>query len=140
MSMSLLLVAALALPLVSGAMPTWAAPGPGIDLAALESEQVLGSVPFAPGGSELPAAARPVLDRLASRLDSDGKSRVELLAYASGSNQNSRARRLSLDRAIAVRAYLEARGVAETRVIVRALGNGEAGDGGDRVEIVPLDP
>ena len=121
-------------------MPTWAAPGPGIDFAALESEQVPGSVPFAPGGSELPAAARPVLDRLASRLDSDGKSRVELLAYASGSNQNSRARRLSLDRAIAVRAYLEARGVAETRVIVRALGNGAAGDGGDRVEIVPLDP
>jgi outer membrane protein OmpA-like peptidoglycan-associated protein len=139
MSMSLLFVAALALQLVSGAMPA-AAPGPGIDLAALESVQVLGSVPFAPGGSELPAAARPVLDRLASRLDSDGKSRIELLAYASGSNLNSRARRLSLDRAIAVRAYLATRGVPETRVIVRALGNGEAGDGGDRVEIVPLDP
>ncbi|MGO8918656.1 MAG: OmpA family protein [Stellaceae bacterium] len=140
---------ALAIRLLSAALPASAAthliaapsvPWPGGGLAALEGEPALGSVRFAPGGSELPADAEPVLDRLASRLDADGKSRVELLAYASGSNENSRARRLSLDRAIAVRAYLTARGVSQTRVIVRALGNGAPGSGGDRVDVVPLDP
>ncbi len=112
---------------------------PGIALAAIETTPSLGSVRFTPGGSALPEAAHTVLDQVASRLESDDKSRVELLAYASGSNLNSRARRLSLDRAMAVRGYLARRGVSRSRVLLRALGNRHAGGDGDCVEVVTLE-
>jgi outer membrane protein OmpA-like peptidoglycan-associated protein len=112
---------------------------PGFALAAVESVPSLGSVRFSPGGTAIPAMADAVLDRVASRLESDDKSRVELLAYASGSNLNSRARRLSLDRALAVRTYLAQRGVAPSRVLLRALGNRHAEGDGDCVDVVGLD-
>jgi outer membrane protein OmpA-like peptidoglycan-associated protein len=115
------------------------AAAPRSALAAVETEPSLGSVRFAPGGTQLPAAARPLLDRAAAHLGSDDKARLELIAYASGSNQNSRARRLSLDRAIAVRAYLADRGVPATRVLLRALGNRHAAGDGDCVELVALE-
>lgn len=105
--------------------------------AAIDAAPTMGSVRFAPGRAALPADAHPILDRLASRLDSNRGSRVELLAYASGSNEESRARRLSLDRALVVRDYLTARGVSRSRVILRPLGNHppEA----DRVDVVSLE-
>jgi outer membrane protein OmpA-like peptidoglycan-associated protein len=106
--------------------------------AAVELEQSLASVPFAPGRAALPPSARGVLDHVASRLATDGKSRVELLAYASGSNLDSRARRLSLDRAVAVRVYLAKHGVDRSRVLLRPLGNRRSGGDSDCVEVVTL--
>jgi OmpA-OmpF porin, OOP family len=107
--------------------------------AAVEVAPSLASVPFAPGGAALPTSAHAVLDRLASRLADDAKSRVELLAYASGSNVNSRARRLSLDRAEVVRVYLAKHGVDQSRVLLRALGNRHSGGDRDCVEVVTLE-
>jgi outer membrane protein OmpA-like peptidoglycan-associated protein len=59
-----------------------------------------------------------------------------LLAYAKGTaDAASRARRLSLTRALAVRTYLMEQGVLPTRIDVRALGNKAEEDPRDRVDV-----
>ncbi|HZB90781.1 MAG TPA: OmpA family protein, partial [Stellaceae bacterium] len=77
------------------------------------------------------------------RLGSDDQVRLQLVAHASGgSDESNEARRISLQRALAVRSYLIDRGIASTRMDVRALGNrSEGGSGGplDRVDVVMLD-
>ncbi len=95
-------------------------------------------IEFPEGSAEIPESARQSLDGLASQLNSDQAMRVQLLAYASGSaDAASRARRMSLSRALAVRAYLIAQGVRSTRMDVRALGNNVEGEPADRVDIIP---
>ena len=63
--------------------------------------------------------------------------RVQVKAYASGNAEAaSKARRISLSRALAVRAYLIEQGIGSTRIDVRALGNNAEGGPGDRVDLV----
>lgn len=94
-------------------------------------------VTFPTGGTDLPSAARSELDRLAGRLGADETLRVQLNAYAAGNgDQSSQARRLSLSRALAVRAYLIDKGVRSTRLDVRALGQPEDDGPADRVDLV----
>jgi outer membrane protein OmpA-like peptidoglycan-associated protein len=92
---------------------------------------------FAEGSAELSDGAKQSLLGLAKSLAQDTSSRVQLLAYAAdGGEGTSRARRLSLSRALAVRAFLIDQGVRSTRMDVRALGS-NAGDGpADRVDIL----
>jgi outer membrane protein OmpA-like peptidoglycan-associated protein len=94
---------------------------------------------FGEGSVDLSEETRQELETLASYLANNQEQRVQLLAYASGGDQiGSRARRLSLSRALAVRAFLVEKGVRAARVDVRPLGN-EATDGPpDRVDIVPV--
>ena len=82
------------------------------------------NVVFTPGGSELSSSARKALDLIATELNSKKDVRMQLMAYA-GENKMaaSKARRLSLSRALAVRSYLIEKGVRGTRIDVRALGN-----------------
>jgi len=82
------------------------------------------NVVFTPGGSELSSSARKSLDIIATELNSKKDVRMQLMAYA-GENKMaaSKARRLSLSRALAVRSYLIEKGVRGTRIDVRALGN-----------------
>jgi hypothetical protein len=62
--------------------------------------------------------------------------RAQIIAYAAGSNDSaSEARRLSLSRALAVCAYLIEKGVASTRLDVRALGHQVDSGSPDRVDI-----
>lgn len=78
------------------------------------------------------------MDSLAHKMTSDESLRIELLAYASGTPDTaSRARRMSLSRALAVRSYLIKQGVHSTRMDVRALGNNVQGEPADRVDILP---
>jgi len=66
---------------------------------------------------------------------------VQLLAYAEGSADTaSQARRLSLSRALAVRAYLIDLGVRSTRMDVRALGPKTDDGPADRVDVVVVGP
>jgi outer membrane protein OmpA-like peptidoglycan-associated protein len=117
-----------------------AALSPSDDAATGGASTETGTLRFTPGSVALPADAPALLDKLASRLTADGKRRVELLAYATSDNEASAARRLSLDRAMAVRTYLAARGVSPIRVILRPLGNrGPEGIPVDRVDLVALD-
>jgi outer membrane protein OmpA-like peptidoglycan-associated protein len=98
---------------------------------------------FAAGAADLPDAAKPALDALVQRLSSNDDVRLQLVAHASGSDdQANEARRISLQRALAVRSYLIEHGIASTRMDVRALGNrsdGAAGDPLDRVDVIMLE-
>jgi outer membrane protein OmpA-like peptidoglycan-associated protein len=93
---------------------------------------------FQEGSAELSDDARGRLASLAKVLKANAAVRVQLLAYAKGTAESaSRARRLSLSRALTVRAFLIEEGVRSTRMDVRALGD-KAGDGPvDRVDILP---
>lgn len=98
------------------------------------------AIRFAPGATELQGDASSVLDGLAQKLKAAPAERISLVAYASGdADQAIEARRVSLARAVAVRAYLIQHGVASTQIDVRALGN-RVTDGGsaDRVDLVTI--
>jgi outer membrane protein OmpA-like peptidoglycan-associated protein len=124
------------LPPASPVTPTPAA-APAAVAAAGEHTRIL----FAGGATDLPDDAKARLDALARLLATDGHLRLQLAAYAGGSSdQASQARRISLQRAIAVRSYLMEHGVANTRMDVRALGNrAEGNDPPDRVDIIMLE-
>ena len=83
------------------------------------------------------ADAGPNIKDLTQRLASDASLRVQLLSYASDPEKNvSRARRLSLERAVAVRKMLIDNGLDSTRIEVRALGDQNPGGAPDRVDVV----
>jgi len=96
------------------------------------------SISFGAGGSELPYSARGDLDKIIDTLKQSSAARVQLLAYAAGTDeQASQVRRLSLDRALAVRKYLLDQGIASSRIDVKALGNKvEGGRSPDRVDLM----
>lgn len=82
--------------------------------------------------------ARNDLVTLVKRMQKDEDLNLQLLAYASGDEASaSKARRLSLSRALEVRKYLMDKGIRSTRIEVRALGNKLDGRGAsDRVDAV----
>jgi outer membrane protein OmpA-like peptidoglycan-associated protein len=93
-------------------------------------------IEFAGAASGLSGRAEQALARLADDLNRS-EERLQIKAFAGGGSGNgSNARRVSLSRALAVRAYLLEKGIRSTRIDVRALG--QAGDNGpvDRVDIV----
>lgn len=93
---------------------------------------------FASGSAELSKTSESELQALAQALLQDEKARIQLMAYAADSDNNtSRARRLSLSRALAVRAFLIEQGVRSTRIDVRALGSKTQTGPADRVDILP---
>lgn len=87
--------------------------------------------------TRLPGAAKGELKDLASRLVADEGLNLQLLAYAEGDDAGaSKARRLSLSRALEVRKYLMEEGVRSTRIEVRALGHKTDGGHADRVDAI----
>jgi len=110
-------------------------------LAALPAEDLPEGqvrIVFSPDSAIVPAGAEQPLRDLAAAMAADESLRLELLAYASGDEDSaSRARRMSLSRALAVRAFLINEGVRSTRMDVRALGNNVEGEPADRVDILP---
>jgi outer membrane protein OmpA-like peptidoglycan-associated protein len=96
------------------------------------------TVRYEPGASDLSADAQAALDKVAAALAADPKARLQLVAYASGSAADMvAARRISLTRAVQMRAYLIAKGVQSIRMEVRALGDQNVGTGpADRVDLV----
>lgn len=91
---------------------------------------------FGAGEANLSTAGKKQLDDLAARLEKQASIRMQLLAYASGENLSaSKARRLSLSRALAIRSYLISQGVRSTRIDVRALGNKVPVGRPDRVDL-----
>jgi outer membrane protein OmpA-like peptidoglycan-associated protein len=101
----------------------------------------LTQIVFAGESAELPADILPQLDAVAEKLLQDENLRLQLMAYAAGTEDTaSKARRISLSRALAVRAYLIGKGIRSTRMDVRALGNKVEGEPADRVDIVTQTP
>ena len=92
---------------------------------------------FDAGSANLNDAAKSELDALATQLKSDTGIRVQLQAYAAGTDETAPdARRLSLSRALKVRSHLIDQGVRSTRMDVRALGVKAEGGPPDRVDAV----
>lgn len=95
-------------------------------------------IPFSGEAATLPEPSKPDLKDVANALSKDPALRVQVMAYASGSDDASKARRLSLSRALAVRSYLIEQGIGSTRIDVRALGNASEGGPADRVDLMVL--
>jgi len=92
---------------------------------------------FESGSANLNDAAKAELDALALLLKGDADIRVQLQAYAAGTDETAPdARRLSLSRALKVRSHLIDQGVRSTRMDVRALGVKAEGGPADRVDAV----
>lgn len=101
----------------------------------LEGFAVLTRVRFTNGKTELGADAKVALDELAVRLTAKGE-RVRLAAFSGvPRDAASDARRLSLQRALVVRAYLATKGVPSTTVDVLAFGPPAEGST-DRVDVL----
>ncbi|MCH8154792.1 MAG: OmpA family protein [Proteobacteria bacterium] len=93
---------------------------------------------FQEGSAVLSEAAKGQLKGVAAFLEANASARVQLLAYAKATAESaSRARRLSLSRALAVRAFLIEQGVRSTRMDVRALGDKVPDGPVDRVDVLP---
>lgn len=74
---------------------------------------------------------------LSQRLNRDESLRLQVRAYAGGTPEAAtQARRLSLDRALAVRSMLIDQGVRGTRIDIRALGNSAPEEPRDRVDLI----
>jgi outer membrane protein OmpA-like peptidoglycan-associated protein len=87
---------------------------------------------------DVPGDATAKLDAIAQDLLANQDKRIQVLAYAAGTEDTeSKARRKSLARGLAIRSYLMKAGVPSTRIDVRALGNKTEGGPADRVDIVP---
>ncbi|MHB1219433.1 MAG: OmpA family protein [Alphaproteobacteria bacterium] len=94
-------------------------------------------IAFTGEDTELNDAAKQALAGVVQKLQAQPNTRVQLLAYASGTpDQASKARRTSLSRALSVRTYLLAQGVQSTRIDVRALGNTTDEQPVDRVDAI----
>ena len=137
------------IPVVSQPIPK--APSPPAETAKTSSEQLAARtspitvsdggnklrILFGEESSNLPEAATPALEKLAEKLNSDRKLRILLNGFAGGSPDTpSKARRLSLFRALAVRTQLMSYGVRSTRMQLRALGSRADEGPPDRVDIV----
>jgi outer membrane protein OmpA-like peptidoglycan-associated protein len=94
------------------------------------------SIAFGADSSQLPDGAKGRLDGIVHNMTGNDRLRAQIVAYAAGTSDTaSQARRLSLSRALAVRAYLIEKGIASTRLDVRALGYQVEGGSPDRVDI-----
>ncbi len=79
---------------------------------------------FGDADSKLPGSVETRLSAIAEQIKDSDSSRIQLLAYAGGESLSaSKARRLSLSRALSVRSFFIENGVRSTRIDVRALGN-----------------
>jgi outer membrane protein OmpA-like peptidoglycan-associated protein len=134
-------------------MPKPVLPQPQDSAAQKESKQVAALPPpstkipatgpltvlFSPGSSVLNAEASKHISNIIEKMESDPSLRLQLVAYATSTDDNpSRARRLSLSRALAVRSNIVEKGVKSSRMDVLALGSKFKKAPGDRVDAVPL--
>ena len=93
-------------------------------------------VQFAEATTVLTEDAKGRLRTLLDRVQGDDTLRLQLLAYAGGDDLTaSKARRVSLSRALAVRSYLMENGVKSSRIDVRALGDKAVDGPANRVDV-----
>lgn len=98
------------------------------------------SLPFAAQGESLPSWSAAALPLLSQALAERPSARLELRAYAAAEGPADReGRHRALARALAVRAFLVAHGIAPQRIDIRALGAQAPGEPLDRVDLEPMD-
>lgn len=91
---------------------------------------------FISDDTKLSADGQSALESVLEKLSASENLRVQLMAYAAGDElTSSKARRISLSRALSVRSYLIEKGVRSTRIDVRALGDKGASEPKNRVDV-----
>ncbi|MBO6521530.1 MAG: OmpA family protein [Rhodospirillales bacterium] len=86
--------------------------------------------------TKLSADGQQALQSVLDKLSQNENARVQLMAYAAGEDlTSSKARRISLSRALSVRSFLIEKGVRSTRIDVRALGDKSEGEPRNRVDV-----
>jgi outer membrane protein OmpA-like peptidoglycan-associated protein len=111
------------------------APVPQPPISAGETQAL--RIGFTGENATLPEPSKGEIKGVVETMTKNPAMRVQVKAYASGNAEAaSKARRISLSRALAVRAYLIEQGIGSTRIDVRALGNNAEGGPGDRVDLV----
>ncbi len=99
--------------------------------------ETINSIEFNAGSFDLNSEASTALKKLSKTLEKNSALRLQLHAYASLSGGSAiRAKRLSLSRALATRAYLIGRGVDIMRISVMALGNQPTAGSIDRIDLI----
>ena len=94
------------------------------------------ALPFAGEDTALDADGKNELSGLAQAMSDDESIRAQVIAFASGDGLSaSKARRLSLSRALAIRSYLIENGVDSRRIDVRALGDKATDEPKNRVDV-----
>ena len=114
-------------------------PTPGLAADGLAPEGgLLSRIEFLGANTMLPTEAELALTKIAALVGNSDR-RVQLNAYAGGTPETvGAARRLSLSRALTVRAFLIEAGVRSTRIDVRALGLASDDAPLERVDIMLL--
>ena len=95
------------------------------------------SVVFTANAADISAESQAVLADVAQKMGDEPDRMVLLQAFASANGESaSRARHISLSRALAVRSKLIELGVRSTRIEVRALGDKTEGGNPERVDLI----
>ena len=118
--------------------PAPALPVPVLPDAAGEATKLPNGIriTFAPGKADLNPATAAALQALARAVKGDPNVDLNLYAYAAGAPDDpSTPRRLSLSRALNVRAVLINEGIVSTRIYPRALGATPSDGPADRVDV-----
>ncbi|MFM8679074.1 MAG: OmpA family protein [Alphaproteobacteria bacterium] len=89
---------------------------------------------FAADSADIPADLRNEMRDVVEQLKRTPDGRLRIEGFAAGEDAN-RSRRLSLSRALAIRAYLMDQGLASTRMDVFARGNQPEDGPPDRVDV-----
>lgn len=116
-------------------------PPPPINLPAVTPAEgtiqpITKTVVFDKDKSDLPDAAKGELGEMAEKIKQSATANVRIVAYASGTpEQASVAKRISLSRALAIRAFLIGKGVNQLNINVQALGNQVPGGEADRADV-----
>ena len=94
-------------------------------------------IEFAVSETDVPISSQPTLKEIANKLISDKDKDATVIAYASGGKDASTiAKRVSLARALSVRAFLIDLGVENIRIIVQAKGNKVTSGSPERADII----
>jgi outer membrane protein OmpA-like peptidoglycan-associated protein len=95
---------------------------PGAPAAPARPTLILSGVTFQTGRSVLTPQSYAVLDQVAGSLIANPEIRIEIAGYTDNTGSLALNRRLSNNRAIAVRFYLARKGVSPTRMTARGYG------------------
>jgi len=102
----------------------------------LTLDPTISTILFAHGSGNIGDDVLSTLDKLSTVLQNNPDVRISLIAYADNSGSTPRdARRLSLSRALAVKDYLSAHGISESRVDIHAEGANSVSGYIDRVDV-----
>jgi len=102
----------------------------------LTLDPTISTILFERGSGNISENVLTTLDKLATVLQNNPDVRISLIAYADNGGSTPRdARRLSLERALAVRTYLSSKDISESRMDVHAEGTNTTSGYLDRVDI-----